>query len=69
LAGLQAFDNLELLRLWSDTARTIFPDRKIGALDEGYEASFLALEGNPLRAFANVKRIRLRVKQGVVLEP
>jgi imidazolonepropionase-like amidohydrolase len=69
LAGLEAFDNLELLRLWIDTALTIFPDRKIGALDEGYEASFLALEGNPLSAFENVKRIRLRVKQGVVLEP
>jgi hypothetical protein len=69
LAGLEAFDNLELLRLWIDTARTIFPDRKIGALDEGYEASFLALEGNPLSAFENVRRIRLRVKQGVVLEP
>jgi imidazolonepropionase-like amidohydrolase len=69
LAGLGAFDNLELLRLWIDTALTIFPGRKIGALDEGYEASFVALEGNPLSAFGNVKRIRLRVKQGVVLEP
>jgi predicted amidohydrolase YtcJ len=36
----------ELLSIWTgETARTIFPGRKIGSLQEGYEASFLALEG------------------------
>lgn len=68
LAGTGMFDNLQLLRLWTETATTIFPDRKIGALKEGYEASFLALEGNPLESFENTTRIRLRVKQGTVLE-
>ena len=59
-------DNLTLLKLWSEnTPRTIFPNRKLGALTEGYEASFLVLEGDPLQDFANVTRIRSRVKQGV----
>jgi imidazolonepropionase-like amidohydrolase len=42
----------------------IFPQRKIGALKDGSEANFLVLEGNPIQDFGNVKRIRMRVKQG-----
>jgi Amidohydrolase family len=62
---LGVFDNRTLLGLWcGTTARTIFPKRKIGALREGYEASFLVLDGNPLEDFTNVTKIRMRVKQG-----
>jgi hypothetical protein len=70
--GLRAFDDRTLLGMWCETtARTIFPKRKIGALKEGYEASFLVLEGDPLKDFSNVTRIRQRVKQGraIVLPP
>ena len=57
-------DNLALLKMWSEnTAATIFPKRKLGHLEEGYEASFLVLEGDPIADFANVKRIRMRIKQ------
>ena len=49
-------------------ASTIFPNRKIGHLEEGYEASFLVLAGNPLEDFSNVRRIEMRVKQGHLLE-
>jgi imidazolonepropionase-like amidohydrolase len=56
--------------MWTETtAKTIFPMRKIGALKEGYEASFLALEGNPLEDLQNVRKIKLRFKQGFLLEP
>ena len=58
--------NEDILRMAvSDTARAIFPRRRIGALDDGYEASFLALQGNPLDDLANVRKIALRVKRGV----
>jgi hypothetical protein len=61
-------DELGLLRLWTGvTAEAIFRGRRIGALEEGYEASFVALEGNPLEDWANVRRIRMRFKQGIVL--
>jgi hypothetical protein len=70
LRKLGVFDNLALLRMWTGvTARTIFPKRKIGELSPGYEASFLALDGNPLEEWRNVRRIRLRFKQGVLLAP
>jgi hypothetical protein len=70
LQKLGVFDNLTLLKLWTETtAKTIFPQRKIGALNEDYEASFLALEGNPLEDWQNVRKIKLRFKQGVLLEP
>lgn len=62
------FDNRTLLNLWSRTTpQAIFPDRKIGRLEEGYEASFLVLGGSPLEDFGAVQDIRLRVKEGHVL--
>jgi hypothetical protein len=69
LQSLGVFDNLTLLRMWSAiTPRTIFPERQIGALQEGFEASFLALEGDPLKDFSNVRRIKIRFKQGLLLD-
>jgi hypothetical protein len=68
LARLGAFDNATLLRMWCEnTGAAIFPDRKIGRLDEGHEASFLVLGGDPLLDFREIGTIRLRVKQGVLL--
>ena len=65
LRDAEVFSNLELLTMWSETTpRAIFPQRKIGALEEGYEANFLVLEGNPIQDFSRVKKIRIRVKQG-----
>jgi imidazolonepropionase-like amidohydrolase len=59
--SLGVVDRLALLKLWAeDTPRSIFPQRRIGFLREGYEASFLALEGNPLDDWPNVRRIKLR---------
>jgi imidazolonepropionase-like amidohydrolase len=70
LQSLGVVDNLALLRMWSyTTPRSIFPGRQIGALDEGFEASFVALDGDPVKAFGNVRRIKFRFKQGVLLAP
>ncbi|HKO59759.1 MAG TPA: amidohydrolase family protein [Pyrinomonadaceae bacterium] len=68
LQKLGVFDNRTLLKLWcEDTATAIFPNRKIGYLKKGYEASFLVLKGDPIEDFNNVQRIEMRVKQGEVL--
>ena len=68
LKSLNVFDNAELLKMWSVTsAQTIFPRRKIGHLREGYEASFIVLRGNPLENFGHIRDIRLRVKQGFLI--
>ena len=70
LATLGVFDTAALLRSWSETTpRAIFPDRRIGRLAPGYEASFLVLDGDPLEDFANVTRIRSAVKQGQAVTP
>lgn len=46
---LGVMDNAALLRMWSeDTPRTIFPNRRIGRLVPGYEASLLVLNCDPL---------------------
>lgn len=44
--------------------KTISLERKIGRLLEGCEASFLALEGNPIDNLENVRKIKYRFKQG-----
>jgi hypothetical protein len=68
LHGLKIFDNLTLVKMWCEaTPMTIFPDRSIGKLSDGYEASFLVLTGDPLQDFMNVKKIDMRIKQGEVL--
>jgi imidazolonepropionase-like amidohydrolase len=65
LATLGALDHAAVLRAWSETTpRVIHPDRRIGRLHPGYEASFLVLDGDPLVDFSNVTRIRSAVKLG-----
>lgn len=62
------FDDQTLLKLAVETTpQTIFPNRKIGKLREGYEANFLVLNGNPLVDFYQVKTIKLRFKQGLFI--
>lgn len=68
IAKLGVFSNLEMLKIWTEeTPKTIFPNRRIGRLRRNYEASFLVLDGNPLKNFAEIKNIRLRFKQGFLL--
>ncbi|HYW49686.1 MAG TPA: amidohydrolase family protein [Gemmatimonadaceae bacterium] len=69
LHSLGVFSDSALVQLWShDTPRAIFPRRRIGRLAAGDEASFLALACNPFERFACTDSIRLRVKDGRVLE-
>ncbi len=69
LRTLRLFDNRTLLKMWCEaTPAAIFPGRRIGRFEEGYEASFLALTGNPLEDFEQVRAIRRRFKQGVPLD-
>ena len=68
LSKTKTFSNLELLTIsTTETSRQIFPNRKIGKLKEGYEASFLVLTGNPISDFRNIESIDLIVKEGYVL--
>ena len=69
LKSLNVFDNTELLKMWTVTAaQTIFPNRKIGHLREGYEASFVVLRGNPIDNFEHVRGVHLRFKQGLLIK-
>lgn len=69
LQGLGVFTPSELLNMWTrNCAVSIFPDRAIGTLDENAEASFLVLDGNPLDDWTALNRIKLRIKDGRILE-
>src|SRR5918995_818340 len=68
LRSLGVFQDLEILRMWTrNCAPAVFPERKLGRLDPGYEASFLALDSNPLTDWSSLGRIRYRFKDGVPL--
>lgn len=64
------FSNQELLTMWTQNAtETIFPNRKVGKLKDGYEGSFLVLNKNPITDISNINQsILLKIKQGVILE-
>ncbi|HEX9886032.1 MAG TPA: amidohydrolase family protein [Longimicrobiales bacterium] len=69
MRALGVWADEELLRTWvEETPRSIFPGRRLGRLEAGYEASFLALEEDPTRSVDALRHIALRVKQGCVLE-
>lgn len=55
--------------LTETTPQWIFPRRRIGRIEPGYEASFLVLGGDPTLSIDNASDIRLRVKQGFELRP
>jgi imidazolonepropionase-like amidohydrolase len=68
LRRLGLYSNADLLKMWAvETPRAIFPKRRIGRFDNGYEASFLVLDGNPIEDWSAMRRIRLRVKQGHIV--
>lgn len=50
------------------TPRAIFPERKIGRIDAGYEASFLVLDDNPIGNLLKTRIISLKVKNGILLK-
>lgn len=70
LYGLGVFSNLELLNMWTKNAtEATFPRRKVGVLKEGYEASFLVLDTNPLINMDRINtHITMRIKQGILLK-
>jgi imidazolonepropionase-like amidohydrolase len=65
LVDLKVFTPKEaFVALAVKTPRFIFPGRRIGVLQPGYEASFLVLKADPTQRFDAVTRIVRAVKQG-----
>ncbi|MEO9884208.1 MAG: hypothetical protein ABJR05_08060 [Balneola sp.] len=65
---ITSLTNEKLLTIATKTTpQSIFPNRKVGELKDGYEASFLVLNCNPLDNFYCTKEIKLRIKEGYEL--
>ena len=68
LAETGVMTRTEALRASVDvTARTLFPDRVIGRIAEGAEASFIAVDRDPSADLTALDQIALAVKQGEVI--
>lgn len=52
----------------SATPKLVFPNRKIGKIADGFEASFLILEGDPTKNVLNIRRILMKFKDGQLLK-
>jgi imidazolonepropionase-like amidohydrolase len=68
LRGLGVFNDADILRMWTANCAGMFSARRIGQLADGYEASFIAFDSDPLKDFGVTRSIALRVKDGRVLE-
>jgi tetratricopeptide (TPR) repeat protein len=69
VARLGVYSAAEVVRMLAETTpRAIFPNRRIGKLEDGAEASLLALDGNPLEDLGALRRVAVRVKQGHLIE-
>lgn len=69
LASLGVLDNRTILKMWTENcARMVFPERKVGRLADGFEASFLVLGADPIVDLGATQKIKLRVKDGKALE-
>lgn len=50
------------------TPQAIFPNRKIGKIESGYEASFLVVEHDPLTNLLRIRSSIMKVKKGELLK-
>lgn len=67
IAGVEKgfFSPTDMLRIASmDTPAFIFPDRKVGCLEVGCEASFLAFKSNPLDDIKAIRTFVYQMKDG-----
>lgn len=68
LDTLGVMPRAELLRrATQDSARLMFPNRRIGAFAEGAEASLVAYGSDPLAGLAVLRTPAIRIKQGALL--
>lgn len=66
--SLGVLEPSEILHMWTEAcAETAFPERAIGRLENGFEASFIVTADNPLEDLTALQRLSLRVKDGEVL--
>jgi hypothetical protein len=65
--NLGGLDYGKLLKvLCENSPRAVFPDRKIGKIDEGFEASFVVLNDNPLTNILKLRAVSVKVKNGIL---
>ena len=69
LANLAKQNSAYLIKIaCENTPAAIFPNRKVGKIKEGYEASFLVLTDDPFSNILKIRSTAFKVKNGVPLE-
>lgn len=68
LAGTGLFQPVELLEMsTSVTAKWMFPQRRVGCLEQGCEASFNVYDNDPVQDLARLAKPVLVIKQGAIV--
>ncbi|MFN4081857.1 MAG: amidohydrolase family protein [Saprospiraceae bacterium] len=59
----------QILRILCETTpQAIYPKRKIGKIEQGYEANLLFVRGDPMSNLLKIRDIAFRMKGGVIVE-
>jgi hypothetical protein len=67
--GLGEIEYLDMIRVvCQNTPQAIFPKRKVGRIESGYEASFLVLEQDPTQNVMLLRAIQFKVKNGLIIK-
>ncbi len=66
-AGIPAAQVLRLATL--DSARVIKQDKELGTIAPGKLADLILIDGDPLARMADIRRVVLTVKDGIVFDP
>jgi imidazolonepropionase-like amidohydrolase len=62
--SLEVFSNTALINMLINNGNLIYPDRKIGRIEKGYEANFFLVKDHPLKDLSAFKAINILIKNG-----
>jgi len=62
--SLGVFSNTALIKMLINNGNLIYPNRKIGRIEKGYEANFFLVKDHPLKDLSAFKTINILIKNG-----
>ena len=64
---LGTFSNAALINMLINNGNLIYPNRKIGRIEKGYEANFFITDSSPIEDLSELKYKKTLIKNGIIL--
>jgi len=65
--SLEVFSNTSLINMLINNGNLIYPDRKIGRIEKGYEGNFFITDNSPIEDLSELKNKSTLIKNGIIL--